>query len=281
MLFSYDSEKVLRGFSFNLGNNWIPILNLQEEYHDESTTFWVVGIQDEELYGVELKHGYVEPLVYPKPAFKLYKFNIPLLSFPQNETKSNDTHRVFEEKILRNLMFLNHEIWRKNKYSIHKDVRTYQQPEQYYSDGIKDDNDLNNLKKDHDKSVLATMKDYIIEGFPEKVIDLYSSLMLQKSKSLCITLLQNLNQNKIIEILNKRILVEQFKETDSLTVNVKDNYAEKMNLIEPVIKESKNSLSDFAVNLVNFYIYLLGPVKKCRRRSKKHENHKKRIREEI
>ncbi len=254
MLFTYDSEKVLRGFSFSLGYNWIPLLNLQEIYPDDNTTYWVIGVQDEELYGAELKHGYTEPLVYPKPAMKIHKFKIPLLNntINQGESDKEIESKLFEEKILRDLIFINHDTWRKNKYSIQKEVRTYQQPEHYYSESIKDEGDLNEKKKEHDKFVLSTMKDCVVNGYSEKVVDLFNCLLLAKSKALCTSLLQTMSQTKLIEIINKKIVIDQFKETDSLTVKVKDDvFSEQANLIENIKKtETKNNLSDFALNLV-------------------------------
>jgi len=251
MLFTYDSEKIMRGFSFNLGNNWIPLLNLQEIYPDDNITFWVLGIQDEELYGVELKNGLVEPLIYPRPATKIHKFKIPFIGSNNKESDKEQEGKLFEEKILRDLVFINHEIWRKNKYAIHKEVRTYKQPEQYYSESLKDDNQINEKSKEHDKFVLSTMKDCIVYGYPEKVVDLYNCLMLNKSKGLCMSLLQTLNQDKIMEILNKKIVIDQLKESDSLTIKAKDDNIQILENLK--LRENKNTLSDIAVNLVSVY----------------------------
>jgi len=263
MLFSFDSDKIIRGFSFNLGNNWIPLLNLQEIYPDDNITFWILGVQDEELYGVELKHGLVEPLTHPRPPIKIHKFKIPLLSSKDNtfnkDTKDSNKDpetKLFEEKILRDLMFINHEIWRKNKYSAQKQVRSFQQPEQYYSESVKDDPEINDKKKEHDKYVLSTMKDCIVNGYPEKVLDLYNCLMLVKSKDLCQTLLQTLNHGKISEIIDSRKQIEQLKNDIELnhTLNVNETNIKNATILENLkLKESRNNLGDFAVNLVIYF----------------------------
>ena len=70
VLYSFDSDKCLRLFSFTMGKHWIPMLNLSEQ---NSYNFWIIGIEQGEVYGVELKDSTAYPTVYPRSVYTTYK----------------------------------------------------------------------------------------------------------------------------------------------------------------------------------------------------------------
>ena len=51
-----------------------------------------------------------------------------------------------------------------------------------YTDNLKDESDINKRKIEHDKLSLSLMNDYISDGNPEKVVSLFESLILDKSR---------------------------------------------------------------------------------------------------
>ena len=80
--------------------------------------------------------------------------------------------------------------------------------------------------------------------------------MLVKSKDLCQTLLQTLNHGKISEIIDSRKQIEQLKNDIELnhTLNVNETNIKNATILENLkLKESRNNLGDFAVNLVIYF----------------------------
>jgi hypothetical protein len=246
VLFSYDSEKILRGLSFAVYNTWVVFLDLKEIY--DKSNFWVIGLQDEELYGVELKYIQTEPTV--RLPTKVHKLNIPLIkevSFSKEE-----------EQVAQLNFFIKHDQWRSSIFKELKPTRSAKMPDFYYTDNLKEDNDINIRKKDHDKLVLHTMKEYVVAGNAEKVIDLFDMLMLYKSRELAITMVGGLDEQEVVQLLNNKIkylkLIED-KNTKQPSYNpFIENYNEyksKANTNE-VKEEERSSLSSLAVNLNNF-----------------------------
>ena len=45
------------------GFNWIPLLNLQNDFTNEDIFLWTLGVQEKEIYGIELKFGHKDPFV--------------------------------------------------------------------------------------------------------------------------------------------------------------------------------------------------------------------------
>ena len=103
MLITYDSDKIVRGFTYKMGKKWIPLLNLRDIY--QSNVF-VIGAQDEELYIVDLKNA-VEPAPFQKMPIRVHKYKIPILR--EVNLKNIDNSKIDNiDLILNNLLFINH-----------------------------------------------------------------------------------------------------------------------------------------------------------------------------
>ena len=109
----------------------------------------MIGMEDAEVFGIELPKVLDSPLADKKYPIKTHKLKIPLVDQKQ-------------ENSITDLFFLNHDQWRMEKYYLIKDLRSIKTPEYYYTDNLKDETQINLKKKEHDKQVLNMMKDYIV-----------------------------------------------------------------------------------------------------------------------
>jgi hypothetical protein len=230
------------------------MLDLKLEYGNSN--YWVIGVQDEELYGVELRGMLTEPT--SRLPTKVIKMNFP---FIKNANFSSE-----EENIAQLNFFIKHDQWRTNTFKELKNTRTAKLPDFYYTDSLKEDNDINTRKKEHDKNVLQTMKEYIVAGNSEKVIDLFDMLMMNKSRELAITMVTGLDEQDLVQFLNNKLkylkMLEEKNRSDTNTntnhyMPVRENQYEQRVIRESTLKENtkeeeKQSLSSLAVNLNNF-----------------------------
>ena len=247
MLITYDSEKIIRGLSFRHGKKWIPLLNLRDLYR---SNIWMIGAQDEELYLVDLKTAN-EPIPFQKLPIRVHKFKIPLL--PQMNLKSDS------ENILNNLIFLNHDMWRLLNYKIFKDSRSSQNADHYYSDNLRDENDIKERKKNIDKMLLTMINQSIIEKQLGIAESLFSFLTIPKSKILCLNMCQQLNQTKLLESLNRRMTIENyksaqvnqipFKQTNQSEKTMQVNSLNTFNNNQSNNQNDENKFSSISINL--------------------------------
>ena len=264
VLITYDSEKVLRGFFFNISNNWIPL----HEFKDTlNTNFWLVGIQDEEIYGLELKSHLVEPLVGVKLPMKVLKIKMPFLSTNTDDTKEEAIEKSSEEKILHDILFIKNDNKRFDNFSQIKTLRNVKSPDYYYTDNLKDEKEIANRKKDNDKFVLSCMRDYIVSGHPEKAVDLFDSLLLSKNRDNAIILSAHLEEKGLEHLLkNKREIIrqreERFANLNNTDIHRYISKAETEEAIEnknssvlkqkvDVVGPKQNILFNFAINVDN------------------------------
>jgi hypothetical protein len=240
VLFTYDSDKILRGFSIGVFNSWVVLFDAKEVY--PNTYYWIIGIQDEEVYGLELKGAQTEPTLGIKLVTKVHKLKMPFI-----KTSTSDN----EEKVANNNFFIKHETWRLNTYKTLKDFRSARMPEYYYTDSLKDDNEINTRKKEHDKEVLNSMKDFIVAGNPEKAMDLYEILLVPKSRELAISLATTLEENELAIYFKSRMNYLKIIESKEEPIPVRSSYSHsylKMNN-KPEEDSNTNILSSIAINV--------------------------------
>jgi len=275
ILVTCDSRKIIRGFLHGVCHNWIPLLDLESVYSTVSNTnFWPIGILDEEIYGVELKSYMNEPPVNSKLPIKVLPLKIPFIetSVKENKDKSNTgskEEKVFsEDSFLTRNLFLRYDQSRFNNYKLIKLFRDVKSPEFYYTDNLKDEDDLLNKKRENDKIILSHMRDCIVNGTANKVIDLFNYVMLDKTKELAIKLCNQLDQNNIEQLLIKKLgyaneLKSRNKEKYFINSDlqngvhsreekgfnfIKDNNIRKNNQED----DDTNKFASFAINVDNF-----------------------------
>ena len=72
ILISYDSYNIVRGFFYEVQNNWVPLLDLGNKYISQSKNFWVIGVEENEIYGIEMKGEKIEPYPESRPIEKTW-----------------------------------------------------------------------------------------------------------------------------------------------------------------------------------------------------------------
>lgn len=166
-------------------------------------------MQDQEIYGVELKPGVSEPTVVPRLPIKVHNLKIPLI-----KTNNSDN----EEKVIASNFFIAHETWRSKHFSDIKETRTSKMPEHYYTDSLKDETELNTIKRDYDKFLLGLMSEYVGKNQSEKIIDLFDALLLNKSREIALKFVKELNENFIFQVLNGKMMRLRLREEKLKTI---------------------------------------------------------------
>lgn len=242
-LYCLDSMYVLRYFSPNMGNSWIPLQTRLDEKikKEEIQGYWVIGIESNEVYVVELKYGESEPTVIPKSKYSSYI--ISLLS----DGLSNTDVKLFNDYV--NIQF---DKWRTNKYRHLKSIRQADTGEYYYSESVKSDFELNKLQIEHDKAIISIIKDCILESRTDKVLDYYDFLLNLKSKEQTVVLANKLDKPIIAEALWSKLEIDKKKEEEkgfSVPFSKEVVFKEKEKENRKENEKPKEVLSNIAIDL--------------------------------
>jgi WD40 repeat protein len=231
ILITLDSKKIIRGFFYGVFNIWIPLLDFERT--TENKNFWVIGMQDEEIYGIELKGFMNEPQVGSRLPTKSIKIKMPLISdySGDNQTSTSNPENIpeLEQQLFKLRVFITHDEYRYKNYYTLKEVRNFRSPEFYYSDNIRDESDLKKRKIEHDKTAITLMTQYIYSGHSERIIGLFETLMIPKSRQQVIKLCQYQNMKEIENILNEKMLLLQIRENNNRDENLNGFLPSKAN----------------------------------------------------
>ena len=206
MLYSFDSDKRLRLFSLTMGNHWIPMMVGMQM---KDVGFWPVGVEDGEIYGVELR-GVEEPLPYPKPYLSHYKIvsiaDVTGIMGGNNLTKGetvslNDAFNN-SKPILTSKVFLSHEDWRKRFYKAAKQHRDIRSGEYYYTESMKTDKDIYEGKRKSDMQVMEMISKCFTDHKEEKVLDLVDFFFLDGNIGLAAKMAGRLGFSELAEKIN-------------------------------------------------------------------------------
>jgi hypothetical protein len=137
MLSVLGSNGVLSGLNLN-NNQWIPLLDLKNRQDQSYKQTWVVGIQNGELLSIQLPSGEDQPPVHLKHHIKVIKLEIPLIQAKPVKNSKEEPLTIMEEKVLREKILLEHEIFRKDLWEQHKHYRSDYESEKYISESILD-----------------------------------------------------------------------------------------------------------------------------------------------
>lgn len=215
VLLTLDSRKILRGFFFGVSTNWIPLLDIEELYSSSHSgiNFWIIGMQDEEVYGLELKGYLNEPGVGSKIPIKVHKLQSPFIisNTIQNE-ENNESSSVLEEKMFNCNLFIKHDIFRNENFNFTRLCRNVRNPDYYYTDSLKDESDIHKKKIEHDKVALSLINNLIYEDQAEKIIGVFDSLMTNKSRQNAIKILQYHDKKGIENLLTEKLQIMKMKE---------------------------------------------------------------------
>ena len=78
MLSSYDSEGNLRVFTKEYGGCWIPMFSASRQRKSENENFWMVGLNNMQVFCVSCKSPETYPQVIPKPILSILNLSLPL-----------------------------------------------------------------------------------------------------------------------------------------------------------------------------------------------------------
>lgn len=213
-LFTYDSEGVLRAFSFSMGGNWVPMLDVRAKYDIEPDRFWVVGVSEGDVTCCVLKNK-SSPDQRDKHNIKSFKLCVPLLGLDRtgNPDKKKNNVADSEEHYLRENMELTHQQWRRGQWSHLRNTRTQNDPSHALSSTIWTDIETTEKKKVMDKITINCIRISALSQDKMKVLSHAKRLNLVKSYTICISLLEELKQPLIAEELRK---MRDNKETEEL-----------------------------------------------------------------
>ena len=249
ILITYDSYNILRGFFFEVENNWVPLIDLGEKYNEKNMNFWVVGVEDREVYGIEIKGDKIEPSIENYPVQKTW-----------NLIGEKDDYDYYLKKYL----FIAFDERRFIKYNQIKNIRSVILPEYSFTEYLKDENDIKKMKKENDKTIVSKINECLINGDINMVVILFEYLFLKKSKEIVINICMEYNKEQIAMYLNYKnnlneINKQQNIKDGNMTVvqyyaNDNNNNNNKNNNVNNNNKDvdEENELANAAINLKGF-----------------------------
>ena len=243
VLISYDSYNILRGLFIDITSRWVPLLDLGEKYSGTNINYWVVGVEEGEVFGIEMKGDMIEPLAVPKPIQKTFKF-----------VKGNEEEWVEDDFKVDFYMIMFYEK-RFMKYYQIKNIRSVNFPEYCFTDFLKDESDIKKMKKEHDKKMLTEMNNFIIKGENSKVITHFDFLFQKKSKEILISICKEYNQHELSNYLIYKFKLCDIvaKESKQQVIIQEASASQYKSIIKETNQEDKiESLADIAVNLKNY-----------------------------
>ena len=195
ILISYDSYNIVRGFFYEVQNNWIPLLDLGNKYISENKNFWVIGVEDNEIYGIELKGEKIEPYPESRPIEKTWNL---ITDDPENEFQKSYFFISFDEK-------------RCIKYNEIRKIRDNNilLPDYKLTLSLKDENEIKNQKIAHDKKIIEKMQNLTIDGQDSQVIVLFDYIFKNKNKQIFIKICRELKKFELAQYLEYKLNISE------------------------------------------------------------------------
>ena len=245
ILISYDSYNIVRGFFYEVQNNWIPLLDLGTKYMEENKNFWCVGVDGNEIFGIEMDGDKIEPNVTSTPRFKTFN-----LINEDNETEFQ-----------KNYLFISFSEKQSLKYNEIKNLRYNNMnfPDYKLCESFQELSEIKKEKVNHDKKIISHMNDLLVDGKDAQVIVLFDYIFLRKDKEVFLKICRELKKNELANYLEYKLNINDLMQKKNLNEGgtvvqyISDNTAVKnkkrkeSNNDEDSI--SKNNLKDFAIDI--------------------------------
>ena len=238
ILLSYDSYNILRGYFINITTNWIPLLDLGEQYSGININYWMIGVGGGIVHGIEMKDDLIEPYVEQRPNQRMFK----LIKDENEEWKLNDYKIQFYM-----ILYLDE---RCKKYNKVKNICGLNFPEYYcYIGFVESEDDLKKMKRNHDKKTLNAINNAVIKGENNNAIMLFELLFLKKSKEIAIHMCNEYMQKDLGKYMEYKFnlwnINEQYKK-GGVILNANSN-------INKNNKTQKGgSLADIALDIASY-----------------------------
>ena len=195
ILISYDSYNIVRGFFYEVQNNWIPLLDLGNKYINENKNFWCIGVEENEIYGIELKGEKIEPRPENHPIEKTWNL---ITDDPENEFQKSYFFISFDEK-------------RCMKYNEIRKLRDNNilLPDYKLTLSLKDESEIKKQKTAHDKKIIGKMQNLAIEGLDSQVIVLFDYIFKNRNKVIFIKMCRELKKNELANYLEYKLSISE------------------------------------------------------------------------
>jgi hypothetical protein len=203
-IYTYDTDGILRTFSFAMGSNWVPVLDVKQKYDIDADKFWIVGISEGEITCCVLKNKSA-PDQRDKNHLKSFKLCVPLLGLDNTgklEAKRNNLPDN-EEQYFREHLELTHQQWRRHQWTNLRNTRTQKDPCNFVSKNIYTDVETLDKKKQLDKITINSIRITALNNDKMRVLMYAKRLNLVKSYTLCMSLLHELKLPLIADELRK------------------------------------------------------------------------------
>ena len=195
ILISYDSYNIVRGFFYEVQNNWIPLLDLGNKYISENKNFWCIGVEENEIYGIEMKGEKIEPYPESRPVEKTWNL---ITDDPDNEFQKSYFFISFEEK-------------RCIKYNEIRKIRDSNilLPDYKLTLSLKDESEIKKQKTAHDKKIIGKMQNLAIDGLDSQVIVLFDYIFKKKNKEIFIQICRELKKIELANYLEYKLNISE------------------------------------------------------------------------
>ena len=195
ILISYDSYNIVRGFFYEVQNNWIPLLDLGNKYISENKNFWCIGVEENEIYGIEMKGEKIEPYPESRPVEKTWNL---ITDDPDNEFQKSFFFISFDEK-------------RCIKYNEIRKIRDNNilLPDYKLTLSLKDESEIKKLKTTHDKKIIGKMQNLAIDGLDSQVIVLFDYIFKNKNKEIFIKICRELKKIELANYLEYKLNISE------------------------------------------------------------------------
>ena len=250
ILISYDSYNIVRGFFYDVQNNWIPLLDLGNKYINENKNFWCIGVEENEIYGIEMKGEKIEPYPESRPIEKTWNL---ITDDPENEFQKSYIFISFDEK-------------RCVKYNEIRKIRENNIlfPDYKLTESLKEESEIKKQKIAHDKKIVAKMQNLAVEGLDSQVIVLFDYIFRNNSKEIFIKICREMDKNELADYLSYKLNVSQIIQKQNFnnggtiiqyiqdpTTNKKkrNNDDEKSENSNNKNKEEENEMKSFAFDV--------------------------------
>ena len=250
ILISYDSYNIVRGFFYDVQNNWIPLLDLGNKYINENKNFWCIGVEENEIYGIEMKGEKIEPYPESRPIEKTWNL---ITDDPENEFQKSYIFISFDEK-------------RCVKYNEIRKIRENNIlfPDYKLTESLKEESEIKKQKIAHDKKIVAKMQNLAVEGLDSQVIVLFDYIFRNNSKEIFIKICREMDKNELADYLSYKLNVSQIIQKQNFNnggtiiqyiqepvTNKKkrNNDDEKSEISNNKNKEEENEMKSFAFDV--------------------------------
>ena len=195
ILISYDSYNIVRGFFYEVQNNWVPLLDLGNKYISENKNFWCIGVEENEIYVIEMKGEKIEPYPESHPVEKTWNL---ITDDPENEFQKSYLFISFDEK-------------RCIKYNEIRKIRDNNilLPDYKLTLSLKDESEIKKQKIAHDRKIIEKMNNLAIEGIDSQVIVLFDYIFNNKNKKIFIKMCEELNKNELANYLDYKLSLNE------------------------------------------------------------------------